>query len=142
MLVKFGFGAPGNYLIMAGYAGWELSTSIVSLVLTVGLSVWLIPLLEGIGGALAMLASAVFTMTCLALIVWRLDRFATVDVPVVGTIVISSGALVCASFGLVSPWMTTVSLLVVAAALGYLQNHIWYPSLLRFCNRRSEHEAS
>lgn len=97
------FGMNRAYLGLAGYAGWTLSTSLLLLLVNLGLNVALIPRWGGAGAALAFFLSVVGIRGLSGLIVWRLDRFRTWSAELAVMTAVAVGALLAGAAGLLGP---------------------------------------
>jgi len=111
------FGMCGDYLNIAGYAGWTLATTIALLSLNVSLNFLLIPLLGATGAAFATLTSfAVVNLITVAL-VFHLDEIRVYSLqlalPVVGVILGS----VASAFDILSPVMLGVIFIIIATII-------------------------
>ena len=81
MMVKVAVGASGGYLNMAGYAGYTLLSTVLGMTVNVVVAMLLIPLYAANGGALAVLLGAIIIQTMVGAVLWKLDRFAIIDLP-------------------------------------------------------------
>jgi O-antigen/teichoic acid export membrane protein len=70
-LLSTGTGPSGPLLQMAGRSGVVLAIQGVSLVLNLGLDIWLIPRIGLVGAALGWMASIVVSQVAISVIIWR-----------------------------------------------------------------------
>jgi O-antigen/teichoic acid export membrane protein len=71
MLVSTGTGPSGPLLQMAGRSGVVLAIQGISLVLNLGLDIWLIPRIGLVGAALGWLASILISQLAISGVIWR-----------------------------------------------------------------------
>ncbi|NCC52318.1 MAG: lipopolysaccharide biosynthesis protein [Spartobacteria bacterium] len=130
--IDSGFGFPGGYLAMAGYAGWNLVASSFFIAFTALLSFVLIPLLGAEGAALT-IGGGLFFMFCITHeIIRRKDGFVLLNAP--SALALLAVSTICALWAWQDINPLAGGLAVFAVALFYL---IADRSLIKFWKRYS-----
>lgn len=126
-IITVGFGANGQYLNMAGYAGWSLLVLIALLLFCIGLNLYLIPKFGGLGAALASFLSFGFLNALSAWLIWYLDRVPTLNLSVILTMLITNGTILAIAF---LDFDRTIACTLIFAALStllFFEKKLWYP---------------
>lgn len=135
-VVSIGFGANGQYLNMAGHASWTLFIVLLLLAINVILNLVLIPALGGSGAALSSLISVTVMNSFSAILIWRLDRMATVSVGVVFSMVSGSLTLLGVAFMDFSSVVAGPLLILTIAVLLMSEKDAWYSLANRLWNEK------
>jgi O-antigen/teichoic acid export membrane protein len=136
MVVRVGFGASGQYLVMAGHAGWRLLNSLGSLIVIVALSYLFVPWYGGDGAAMAAFLSMLFTNGTAAIIIWGKDNLATVTVNLLWAMGLACLILVAAGWGLLPSPLAAVCLSLIGIWILFFYRETWRPWLGRMLHRR------
>ncbi|MBX2834525.1 MAG: oligosaccharide flippase family protein [Micavibrio sp.] len=115
MLIRVGTGANGEYIIMRGNAGWSLSATIPSVIIGALTGWWLVPLLGGLGAAIALFAMVLSINVLLCIVIWRQDGFIVCPQYLLALLALTSAILFAASFGSINSVWLMVSLVLVTA---------------------------
>jgi O-antigen/teichoic acid export membrane protein len=140
-VVQVSFGMSGGYLNIAGYANWTLVTTGMVLLLNIMLNVLLIPVMGASGAALAMLVSISATNAFTAYLVLRLDGVRTYSRWIAGVVVVATGLLILAAFGLLSHIQAGGALLTVVGVFLWSEG-AFIQSLARACTNVLRHAVS
>jgi O-antigen/teichoic acid export membrane protein len=130
-IFAIGFGASGQYLNMAGYAGWSLSIQSMLLIGSIILNLFLIPILGGLGAALASFASIGVVNVLLTWLIWRLDRLPTLNLTVALAMLITNGTLMSVVFWNLNHILASIIIAIIASFLVLLEKSLWYPVAVR-----------
>lgn len=123
-IIQAGFGASGNYLVMAGYAGWLFITNIFALCVLLVAMITLVPLWQGMGAGYALAIHALAMMGSVNYVIARQDGLHLMRAP----LALYLGAVVLILFGGGQNvlGMSATALLLCVSSAAYL-----------FCERRS-----
>jgi O-antigen/teichoic acid export membrane protein len=113
------------YLGLAGYAGWTLSTSLLLLLINVGLNILLIPRWGGTGAALAFFLSVVGIRGLSGLIAWHLDRFRTWSLELAALTALAVGSLLAGAAGWIGPLLVGAGVMAPALWLVARHHRLW-----------------
>lgn len=111
------FGMSGLLLMMAGRSGWLLTSNLVMLGGNIALNWLLIPAFGAAGAAAATLASVLVAKSMTALLLLRLEGFATLRVDAACFVAIALVALLLAAPAMLPPLVAAGMCLVVAGLL-------------------------
>lgn len=117
-IVKMGFGANGRYLNMSHRAGWNLSTTVLLLVVMAGLNLVLIPNYGAIGAAVGTLASFTMVSTIQSLVIWYKDRFPTMHLEPILVLAATVGVLLSTAYGVLGALPATLLTFALAVYTG------------------------
>lgn len=137
MVVRVGFGANGQYLMMSGYAGWRLLNTLGAVVVIIVLSWPLIPALGGEGAAIAAFLSVLFANGMAAIVIKRLDKLQTVDANVLWVMTLSSALLFAVGFKLMPSLPAAAGLALITAWVLITHRSTWQPVVGVLLNRKS-----
>lgn len=121
------FGTAGGFVSIAGHAGWTFIMGGVSSVVMLGGALVFIPLLLGVGAALAVLAGTCITMIGFAVVIWYLYGRSIIQWP-------ATLAWILATAGVISTAVPSISVaLSLTALIGSILIIVFCDrSLLRF----------
>jgi O-antigen/teichoic acid export membrane protein len=137
-IIQISFGKSGEYLKMAGYAGWTMSTVALMLALNVLLNALLIPFYGTVGAAIATLTSGLVVGVVKAGLIYRLDEVHTYSRSLAAFVGAASGVLVLTAAGAIGGLITTGVLLLVTVGLILWHRRTLKPAVRRILFRGRE----
>lgn len=121
-IVKMGFGANGRYLNMSRRAGWNLSTTVVLLIVMAGMNLVLIPTYGATGAAIGTLVSFAAVSTIQSLVIWFKDRFPTMHFEAIAILAVTVGTLLASAYsvlGAVPAMLILIALSIISGRGGW-----------------------
>lgn len=129
IIVRMTTGMAGEYLLMAGYAGWTFISTTFGLLLFIFAGWFLILEYGALGGVLAMLVSAGINNILISIIILMKDRFVVTDLATFSTTLITLATLFMVSFDIIHHLFGSGILALILAFYLWVEAKYWRPLL-------------
>lgn len=132
MLVRAGVGTIGNYLVMAGYAGWTFMNSALSLAMNTLGAAALYPLFAENGVALATWIAVSALNAVGSILAYRKDSFVAVPPVSIAVLLGYSAVAIAAAWGILAYWLAALMVAGLGLVQLYAERKLWLP-FVRSC---------